>query len=826
MRKGVLLAFMMALNIESLAFSQKLEDLIAHEDLKALQQIIVSTIASCGDKIITNTSDLGFAMNELMEVGEGVARVMSESALTLALKKDFPSACHVMTSGMLSDIETSKNKSTKCLVKTPWGCAYKQDIEHPEYSYYWPKYFVEVSAKGNDPHPSFALGNKLYAASRKLANEISGLVDLKGPYGLVAKVIASANAIKTGTRAITGQGFDFDVSRDELDHGIKTAVLTPFEKLRIRASRESDMPSYEVNVWPVGLSASMAQKLTVCEEGGFQWEIPGVPMTCPVAMSRDAWSYWDSGMIDYLNPNAIRGIGAATNPVACIADNMASLAFDEYAPKASTGTVEASKHKDLKKGALSNLPNNYRGLGMCSFPILGDAEAIASQTLGLKDSFKGPWCSLWGSVVPRMSTHVLDTDYGYPLAALKFKLLAHDLFGIPRGANERWSLAYPWEEKVSESFLSNFGVLSEVLEKVGITDISSEYIKGHGGGRSTMLMPPGDPRMMDVFSTGQLAQDSKNFAKEIVYLASMNRAASEAEKQAVNALARETGNSGVDSQEILRRHDRELRETTDETARLKGEPVYRKRIYCHVKGEKRGLFSRDETNLDVPGYGTGAFQQVYSRRQCHDMGHRGKCIKRHRVTGKCQRPESVYWVSVEKYELVRYRKVQNPRRYVVDAANCDYNDWRSPSIHHRHYTCQEKLRQVGQDDTRKYTNRPNPKDPEQTMGSGTDAGRVAGAAARISTWVGAEIARAKYEEISGKSFLPGKKRVYTIFEKVTCEPKTKDGRDIYRKKLPGGWVWNSCEDAVKLEVRKYFQTKLLRRVCDKILNQKLGEPFK
>jgi hypothetical protein len=427
------------------AFSSKeLEDILSVKDLQALTQIIISTVASCPDKIITNQSDLSFAAKELMEVAGGIEEILSEAAITLALKKDFPNACHVLPQEFLEDIESGHHTRKKCIVPTRWGCALHQTQEFPVYSYYWPKYFIEVSQKGNDTHPAFAGGNKLYAASRKIADEIGGFADLRGPYALVAKVIGASKGIKTATSSFMGKGVDFDVSKDELDQAAKGIILTPFEKLRIRANNEPEMASYEVNIWPVGLSKTIAKALTVCKEGGFEWNVPMVPMTCPIAMSRDAWSYWDSGMLDYLNPNAIRGIAAATNPISCIADNLASLKFDEYSSSTFSGTVESGQSKDIKGGALSNLPSSYRGLGMCSFPILGDAEAIASQTLALKDSFHGPWCTLWGPLVPRMSTHAYNSDYGFPNAALKFKLLAHDIFGIPRGAKERWALAYPW----------------------------------------------------------------------------------------------------------------------------------------------------------------------------------------------------------------------------------------------------------------------------------------------------------------------------------------------------------------------------------------------
>lgn len=823
----------------SLAFEQKdLEEIISLDDLKALQQIIVSTTASCTDKIVTNPTDLSFAKRELMEIAEGVRQVISESLLTLALKKDYPTACHVLSSGLLEDIETSQNSKSVCILEKPrelgGGCLIRQQQQFPEYSYYWPKYFIEVSQKGNDPYPAFASGNKLYSANRKIANDLSGFVDLKGPYELTGLVLAGAAGLRSATSAMMGQGFDLKVSGEEVSQSVKTAVLTPFEKLRIRANQTPDQTSYEVNVWPVGLSAIIAQKLTVCSEGGFQWSIPGVPMTCPVAMSKDAWAYWDSGMIDYLNPNSIRGISAATNTTACIADNLASVALDQYEAKGSTGTAEEKGQKDLKQGKFSNIPSNLRGLGMCSMPILGKAEAIVGQLTGLKDSFVGPWCSLWGPVVPRMSTHVQNTDFGFATAALKFKLFAHDMFGIPRGSKERWSLAYPWEEQVSEAFLDSFGALSDVLDQMGIKKISSEYAKGSGNGRSLILMPPGDPRMLDVFNVKQLGQDAKNFAREVIYLSAINTSASIAEKQALDAFIKEGNHQSISPSDILVQQRKDVLDTVDQTAREKGEPVYEKKAYCRIWGEKKGMRTREEIIIPLPysNHEDVRFERHTSLSQC--MSERnGSCIDRHPTSGKCRRPESIYYTYLERWEISHYNNVQNPKQYVLDPAQCSYLDYKTSNTHHRQYTCKERLRVVGHEDTRDHIPLPDPTSPATTILQGSKhdqdtskAGTEAAAAAKVATWVGAEIARARYEDITGSSMLPGKKRVYTIFEQIKCEPTSLDGTPVFRKQIPGGYVWNSCKDAVKLEVRKYFQTKLLRRMCDKILDQKLGKPFK
>ena len=167
------------------------------------------------------------------------------------------------------------------------------------------------------------------------------------------------------------------------------------------------------------------------------------------------------------------------------------------------------------------------------------------------------------------------------------------------------------------------------------------------------------------------------------------------------------------------------------------------------------------------------------------------------------------------------------KRYVVDSAKCSYSDHKPNSrTHQRHYACEEELRLIGEKDTRDQVLRPDPNNPEGTLGQGSEAGKDAAKLAKTFPWVGAELARAKYEEILGRSLLPGKKRVYTIFEKISCNASDSIGTPLYKTKIGPIWRWNSCEGAVRYEIRKYFQTKLLRDVCDGIFRDPLGKPFK
>lgn len=794
---------------------------------KEIAQIIGTTVSSCAEKVVTNPSDLGLASQEISNISIGIASVLSEKLITLALKKDYPNACHVLTKKFLSSVEESEEDEEVCLIKIAGRCLQKTTQRHPVFNYYWPKYFIEVSQKGNDPYPAFAAENALFAANRKIANMISSFVDLQGPYTLLAKVVgvSSVTSVIQSTMNV-----DMKAGPGELGQAMKSAILLPFEKLRLRANDDPDMPSYEVNIWPVGLSQTMAKNLSVCEKGGFEWKLQGVPMTCPVAMARDAWSIWDTGLIDYLNPNAIRGMATSSNPVACITDQAASLLLDS-----SKSVSDSLGQSDQASSLISNLPNSYRGLGMCSFPILGSTEAIISQTMNVTNSFAGPWCTLWGPLVPRASTHIYKTDYGFANAALKFKLLAHDIFGVPRGAKEKWSLAYPWEESPNGlfgeiwhevlSFLNDLDLAESVVDRMVDSD---DYV-----GRSYHLMPPGDPRLIDAsYNTQSLITEGKNLAKELAYLASLRTASSLAEQATQKAFAKENNIDVPTSHEILTAHSTELDQVTDNTARLDEEAVYEKHFYCHKWGEDQGLFTRNDAQfqlnyLHYDANDFSQFQRAPNAEHCHgEVG--GNCLSRHKVTRKCIRPESIFYISLEKWEIVRYQKVQNPKRYVVDKPVCSKGPHHKPNshTHQRHHYCTETLRLVGEKDTRDYADKPSPSDPERTIGKGSEAGKIAALAAKAAPWVGAELARAKFEDILGRSLLPGKKRVYTIFENISCRASDSSGAPVFKTKIGPIWKWSSCESAVRYQIRKYLQQYVLRDICDSIFLDPLGKPFK
>lgn len=813
-------AYSNAFDIEGVDFSEHVEE---------VAKVIGAVTTSCLGEALSNPAKLALAKKELTDIAKGVAAVASEEMTALTLKKDYPNICHIMPERFFADMDESTEHGSECITRILGKCHLRRKTETPKYSYYWPKYFIEVSEKGNDIHPSFGSENKLYKFNRKIAYQLSGMLDLKGPYELVSRVRGMSSVVKATTSAFMGHGFDITPSEQDMDEISRTAVLTPFEKLRIRGSKTPDMPSFEVNIWPIALATTMAENLTVCEKGGYQWPLKGVAMTCPVAMSKDAWSYWDSGLLDYLNPSAIRGIVSASDPRTCVADNLASVAFDGLGAQ-ERGYPLGKDEGNHKVAALSNIPNSFRGVGLCSLPILGSAEALVKQSLNTLNNFKGPWCTIWGPIVPRHSTHVHANAFGFANAALKFKLLAHDLFGVPRGDAERWTLTYPWEEDGGfldkqkdwiKSLLTNLSVPTEKIDS---------FLKVPSFGRSTTLMIPGDPRMMDEFNPKDLAVDAKNLAREIAYLASMNKAASEAENRALRAFKKENDLEGASPEKILQRERERLKETTDLTAKTDKEPIYAQRHYCYVWGEKQGAFMRGDVKIEIPGFGMGEFVRVSDPSICH-KSRRGKCIDRHQVTGKCRRPESIYYYHLTRQEVVGYRSVQNPKLTRVDGPfSVAHSENKTPTTHHRFHTIEEKIVTIGEKDTREYVHEPDPSDPGRTIDpqrKNPRAAEIASEAARIATWVGPEIARAKYEDMSGESLLPGKKRVFTIFEKVHCKPhKTNGTGDLQRKEVAGIPYWNDCAAAVRYEVRKYVQRKLLRPVCDKVLGHHLGEPFK
>lgn len=802
--------------------ADELEKLLSKSEIYELQNIIASTSLSCASKIL-DPKDLARVTQELKELGKGIASVLAEKLLTLSFKKDYPNACHVLTEDFLKELDEGSVESRVCLNRVSGHCIHHESRKTPIYAYHWPKYFIEVSVKGNDPHPSFAYGNRFYSANRIFADKLSGFLDLEGPYKLAAKVTLGAPLLKAGTSALFGQGVDFSPTGSELSQAASTTILTPFQKMRIRAAQDSELPSYEVNIWPVGLSQSIAKHLTLCKKGGFEWPISGVPMTCPVAMSRDSWSYWDSGMLDYMNPNAIRGMASATNPASCIADNAAAIAFDQHSAKDQSAPASAGPEVDnKKKELLTSLPKSFRGVGMCSLPILGDAEAITTQFLNTVDSFKGPWCTIWGAVAPRASTQVYASDYAFANAALRFKTLSHDIFGLPRGKKERWALAYPWEGVIptfsdgNEGF-DYFDFLIELNKKFNILPSIDNTLTTS---RSNMLMFPGDPRLIDIaYDPKTLLTDVKNLTRELAYIMALERAASEGKKLSNNFL----NHSENEHQEQFQV---EVKGLSVELGNFGKEPILEKRIYCHVDKEDDGQVKGSRDFLfEIPGHGLLEFERIASVEECQKKVE-GRCLKRHRVTRKCDSHQNIHYISIEKFDFVGEKEVERPKRYAVSPIKCSVKKYQTTETNEISYYCNEEIKELAGERDPFLTDLPDENIPSKESKGSNSTAKVISEAARISTIVGTEIYRARYEEILGKSLLPGKKRVYTIFEEISCQPEDEAGVPIYQKKVGPVWAWEQCNAAIRYEVTKYFQKRLLRKVCDTALASPIGGPFR
>ena len=104
-------------------------------------------------------------------------------ATQYGLKPDYPTVCHVLSKDVLENYYSEsidKHSYSKGLITFT--------EERPKPEYYWPKYFLEVTEKGNDPAPFFAKNNLLYTANRKIAAQFSSLVDLDGAVNLTAYV--------------------------------------------------------------------------------------------------------------------------------------------------------------------------------------------------------------------------------------------------------------------------------------------------------------------------------------------------------------------------------------------------------------------------------------------------------------------------------------------------------------------------------------------------------------------------------------------------------------------------------------------------------------
>lgn len=483
-------------------------------------------ISNIGLNCATDPRSYPTFINEFWRLMRGIGSLSSEASLLLSSKKDFPNLCHVLTQSHINTYSEGKEVTNekKCIasVSIPFSkkkkCVKHKYVtkERPKPSYYWPFYFIEVTENGNDSHYSFAKNNPLLRTNRSIAERLSNQLDERGAIKLTQLVMGTGKALnavgmKTGSPSLS------DLMAND--------VLTFFEKRRVRGSKNPDRRSFDATIWPVALGESFARHFSVCgpirerrgqRAGGYSWAMRGVPMTCPVSSSVDVYPYWDTGMIDYLDPEALSSMAIGSNPVTC---GSAIGAAKLSGLGASSGSKVGDK--SILDKILGKFPKKQAGaLKSCSFPIMGSASAIAKQAVNLTNTakWKQSKCTLWGSVAPRMSTSVYETDYSFANTALKFKLFSHDFFGVPRGKHERWSLAYPWEDNsnnFSDGYGNYFNKLNSYLSKLGISKSNES-----NNARSYSLFSVGSPYLVNAsYSPKHIENLTKNFSKQGKYLA-------------------------------------------------------------------------------------------------------------------------------------------------------------------------------------------------------------------------------------------------------------------------------------------------------------------
>lgn len=770
---------------------------------------------------------------EFWRVMSGVSRVVAESAQMLLFKRDYPTICHVLTQPHIDSYQEGTKASVRktCSLKGPLGkgclLTKKTKKESPSPSYYWPLYFIEVTEKGNDSHSKFAQANVLYSANRKIAKTLEKFVDHAGAVKLTSIVMGGANALKK---------VGMNVDAGDITELGKVAALTPFEKLRIRASKKSDNRSFEAAIWPVAMGELMARHFSVCgpiremkgqRPGGYSWAFKGVPMTCPVAMSNDAYAFWDTGMIDYLDPEAVSAMAIGSNPLTCgMAEGSRALAAQGF----SKGTSAGDRNQVLAE--LKNLSGLLsRGLNSCSFPLLGVAHGIAKQAMSVAnpDKWKQTKCTLWGSVAPRMSTSVYESDYSFANTALKFKLLAHDLFSVPRGKEEKWSLAYPWE--------SGFGIKGQIVEtlhsmRAFFKASGSEMDFNGSAGRSYGLYTPGHPVLIDSTLDPKYLKDRiQNLAVEMGYLASLTTASISARNAARRALERKHGVKVPKQKTIIDSANRSLSGAERDTAHHKMEAIWREVNYCHKTDSTRVYHSG--VNINVGGR-TLSFQRGVSRSSCLSTGQHRGCLRVKRA--KCRHANHVKSYFLKRKEIVGYRRKPHPihKNYQIRCNDLQRHHHRSRRrwIFRKVTTTDEFIDRTDcksvetssrREDTRVLVKRPDGKRPETiTKNKAAQEAIILGAAA--APWVAAEVTRASYAQMTGYNPIKGDRRIYTIWEKIDCTyPSTRT--TIHLGGIQAMKKYDSCESAIRYEVYKYVQTKMLRKICN-AFGQREGKPWK
>lgn len=310
----------------------------------------------------------------------------------------------------------------------------------------------------------------------------------------------------------------------------------------------------------------------------------------------------------------------------------------------------------------------------------------------------------------------------------------------------------------------------------------------------------------------------------------------------------------LESTSELKKLKEALEDTEDETIPWGEEPIFKEVLYCHQSEQGRGLmtpgnlFNMGLHPTDIPKvYGempykgpSFQFKELNSVQECLDHNKFSGCLKWKGRWGGCREYNDGIGIAYKKMKVVGSRKVKDPIK-ITYSPKCSFVGRKRVKNNKDivFYEC-EDVEASREQMPRENVDRPHHTD---VYPQDTDSKDLAKSIEAAAPWIAAEIARAQYGNIMGSNFLPGNKRIYVIWEKITCDApfikvtvKHDFGEQSIYKDLPETGVKNpdysqfesagpSCRTAIRYELYKRFQTKYMRDWCD-LLGKGLGEPFK
>lgn len=821
---------------------------------------IMDQIKDLGLNCAASPDNWMIAQEELGKILQGLFKVGADQVLQLALKKDYPTLCHVMSKNQIKSGYTQKDDQyigSKCLNKIFGKCVHSMKMYGKKIEYYWPKYFVESTRKGYDPHPAFAKDNLLYRANRKVSWHLHQMFTGEGSHRITSTVMG-ANLLRLLDKNYKSSGFN-------AENFYKSTILSPFEKMRVRANSSPKMDTYDANIWPVGMSFTYGRNLSLCspyteKTGGVKWPFEGVPQTCPISMSADVYPYWDTGVLDLSNPATIPKLATGLNPLTCAA----SKAAEELA---SQGGLDTDGYGDKTNilNETGNLSKKMKqALNFCSFPVFGAFDEVLTMASSAANpaSWKGPFCTFWGPLAPRKSSGRAKNIFSYANAALKYKLLSHELHGVERGDSERWSLASPWEgqgadmtddefSKFLEKWTKKLGQDNEILKKlkdmIGMNGV--EFQKN----RSEGFFIPGDPTFVNASSSKlDLTYKALSYLKSLAYVAFLTAGSVEAANRVKKAYEAATGRTFPSPGDIFKDQEKQTKQAEEDTVQLGDEDIYEDRSACSIFINNGILMGEGSEWMDTafrdrpPGLipmandGKFSFMKNVSKEECLSKFNDYKCEEEDdddmddhdddvSRSDDCPR-NGLARLRLAKIWPVKVgtKRVPNPKQYKITEEKCSLDIKQEGSLYFKDVVCQKKLEYTGRKSTAKKTGTIDPNKPGTIVNDKKTAEQIR-VAAKSALWLGIEMARRKHQMISGKNHFGGDRRVYTVWEKIKCEPNIIKG-DIYvgGNKVgseyigPGGKP--DCRAAITFTVRKYLQQELLRRICD-AFGHTVGKPF-